>query len=555
MARRIRWQIVIALTGILLISALLGRLAVQNASINNPLIGGTYVEAMVGAPQTPLPLLNDPVSDPSGRALISLIYDGLMRIGADGLMEPALAEGYTVDQSGEIYTFRLRAGLLWHDGEPVTADDVVFTLRTLQVISQPGEPALARLWQDAIVDRVDARTVRIALPAPFAPFLSLMRIPILPAHLLAEIPPDRWSSSTYATTLVGTGPFSLVELRDDRAVLQANPTYYDGRPYLDAIEFRYLAAAEAGAAALARGDVTAFAERGGTLLRDVDLPGEERRAVVPLDEYTLISLNTRMAPLSDPEARQALSLGLDRQQLITLLPGGQVRRIDSPILPGSWASDDLLTPPSFDREAARQALNELGYVLDLSGVMQRDGQPLAFDLLVDTDPQRIAFAEAIAAQWFDIGVEARVTPLDSNELLLRLRSGDFTAAMHSWTRIGIDPDPYSLWHSSQVDGGLNYAGIEDAQLDSLIELGRTETDLVARSQIYAEFQLRWIALMPAIPLYQPLYHYVADADLRGIGFDDPSTPAGLILYGVEDRYRSAKRWFTNSYRQIDGGLR
>jgi peptide/nickel transport system substrate-binding protein len=100
MARRIRWQIVIAVLSALLVGGLLGRLALSTASVASPLAGGSYVEALVGGPQTPLPLLNDPVADPVGRDMIALLYDGLLRIGADGLIEPGLALGYELDPTG-----------------------------------------------------------------------------------------------------------------------------------------------------------------------------------------------------------------------------------------------------------------------------------------------------------------------------------------------------------------------------------------------------------------------------------------------------------------------
>jgi len=279
MARRIRWQIVIAALSMLLIAGLLGAVALRNASVATPLVGGSYVEAVVGAPERPVPLLNDPLADPVGRDLIALIFDGLVRIGADGLIEPALAESYEVDASGTVYQFNLRRNVAWHDGRPFTADDVVFTLRTLQVADQPGEPALAAVWQDVLVDRLDAYTVRATLTAPFAPFLSMARVPILPAHVFAGNPPEAWIAGSTAERLVGTGPYRLVELREDRAMLAAYEGYFGGRPYIERLELRFIASPEAAFAALSRGDAMAFGARlTGTAAID-DLPAGVRGAV------------------------------------------------------------------------------------------------------------------------------------------------------------------------------------------------------------------------------------------------------------------------------------
>ncbi|WP_287158517.1 peptide ABC transporter substrate-binding protein [Chloroflexus sp.] len=553
MARRIRWQIAIALFGIGLIVALFGRLAALSASTDNPATGGAYIEAVVGSPVMPIPLLNDPVADPVGRTLISLLFEGLTRIGSDGLIEPALAEGYTVDATGEIYTFTLRPGLRWHDGTPITADDVVFTFRTLQTLEAAGEPALAGFWRTALVERVDNRTIRVSLSGPFAPFPSLARVPILPAHLLRGLSPAEWPVSEFARRLVGSGPFQLAELRSDAAILTANPTYYNGRPFLDQIELRFVSTAEAAIAALSRGEVTGFAERWGTNLATVDLPGEEQRLALPMDEYTLLTFNLRLPLFQEIPLRRALALGLDRDALIETVVNGMAQPIDTPLLPGTWADDPALRRMPADPSAAAERLAEIDFEPGSDGIRQRGRQRLSFTLLVDRDERRVAVAEAIATQWRSIGVEVFVESVDGTTLTERLRQGDFMAAIHTWTRIGPDPDPYSLWHSSQADGGLNYAGLEDSRIDTVLEQARAEPELIARAEFYHAFQQRWLELSPAITLYQPMYVMVTTANLQGRSFANPDL-GPHTLFGIEDRFRDVQRWFVNSFRRIEGDL-
>lgn len=553
MARRIRWQIAIALFGIALVVALFGRLAALSASTDNPATGGVYIEAVVGSPITPIPLLNDPVADPVGRTLISLLFEGLTRIGSDGLIEPALAEGYTVDATGEIYTFTLRPGLRWHDGTPITADDVVFTFRTLQTLEAAGEPALASFWRTALIERVDTRTVRVTLSGPFAPFPSLARVPILPAHLLRGLSPAEWPASEFARRLVGSGPFRMTELRSDAAILTANPTYYNGRPFLDQIELRFVSTAEAAIAALSRGEVTGFAERWGTNLATVDPPGEEQRLALPMDEYTLLTFNLRLPLFQEIPLRRALALGLDRDALIETVVNGMAQPIDTPLLPGTWADDPTLRRMPADPSAAAERLAEIDFEPGSDGIRQRGRQRLSFTLLVDRDERRVAVAEAIATQWRSIGVEVFVESVDGTTLTERLRQGDFMAAIHTWTRIGPDPDPYSLWHSSQADGGLNYAGLEDSRIDTLLEQARAEPELIARAEFYHAFQQRWLELSPAITLYQPMYVIVTTANLQGRAFANPDL-GPHTLFGIEDRFRDVQRWFVNSFRRIEGDL-
>lgn len=555
MARRIRWQIVIATLSIMLIAALLGAVALRNASVATPLVGGSYVEAVVGAPVRPIPLLNDPLTDPVGRDLIALIFDGMVRIGADGLIEPALAQSYQVDASGTIYEFNLRRNLTWHDGQPFTADDVIFTLRALQVTDQPGEPALAAVWQDVLVDRLDAHTVRATLTAPFAPFLSMARVPILPAHLFAGNPPEAWVAGTLADRLVGTGPYRLVELREDRAVLTANERYFGGRPYVERLELRFMASPEAAFAALARGDVTAYGARlTGTDTID-DLPAGLRGALVPLDEYTTLSFNLRRAPLDNLTLRRALARGLSKDALIERALNGSATPLDTPILPGWWAYDPEARWYAPDPAAAARMLSESGFDRGADGTLQRAGRALALELLVDNEPKRRAVAEEIARQWGDLGLRIRVVELDGPALQARLRAHDFDLALHTWTRLGPDPDPFALWHSSRAETGLNYAGLADSQVDDLLTSARVESELAARSADYAAFQRRWISLVPAITLYQPLYRFATLEALDGTGLDDPESTLHQLLIGREDRYRNVTRWFLKSYREIQGEVR
>lgn len=552
MARRIRWQIVIAVLSTLLVAGLLGRLALSTASVSSPLAGGTYIEAVVGAPAQPIPLLNDPLADPAGRDLGALLFDGLMRVGADGLLEPALAASYELDPSGTTYLFRLRPDAVWHDGRPVTADDVVFTLRALQVLERPGEPLLAAAWADALVDRIDQSTVRVTLPAPYAPFLSAARVPILPAHLLAGTPPDRWAETEFARTLVGTGPYRLAELREDEAVLAANEAYFGGRPYVDRMELRFFATAAAAQAALGRGDVMAFGARATPDLAAVEPPPTARAGLVPLDGYAALSFNLRAGPLAELGVRRALAYGLSKDALIERALGGIGAPLDTPILPGWWAFTPEVRWYEADQPTAAALLAELGYEPGPDGALARDGAPLALELLAEASEPQAAVAAEVARQWGELGVPVEVVPLEAPELQRRLRAGQFAVALHSWERLGPDPDPFLLWHSA---GALNYSGLADEQVDALLESARAEGELAARSADYAAFQRRWVELAPAITLYQPLYLFASDEALGGTGLDDPDSAISRLLFGREDRYRAVNRWYTDSYREIDGDLR
>ncbi len=555
MARRIRWQIVIATFSGLLIVGLLSRVALMNTAVSSPLTGGTYVEAIIGVPSQPIPLLNDPLLDPAGRDLAALLFDGLTRIGIDGLPEPALAESWQVDPGGEVYIFNLRRDVTWHDGAPFTATDVIFTLQTIQEASFTGDAALANLWRNVLVDRLDDYTIRCTLSAPYAPFLSAVRVPIMPAHLLGNISIDQWSTSPYAQQLVGTGPYQLEELALDRAILTANDTYFQRRPFIDRIELRFIETPEAALSALARDDVQALGFSITPTLSQVALPRTVRPMTVPLDGYTLVTFNLRNPPLDDQALRQALAGSLNKDTLIEQVLGGQVARIDTPILPGWWAYDPSVAWYDYDPAMAAQVLDEQGYVADADGMRMYEGAVLALPLITDSDPGRVATAEYLARQWTALGIQVEVEVLESTELRQRLRDHDFALALHSWSRLGADPDVFELWHSSQASNGLNYAGLRDETIDRVLVSARTELDLGARNSDYSTFQERWVQAVPAIILYQPLYTFATSEQLGGSGLDGRDIDSPLLLIGREDRYRNITRWFVESSRELRGTLR
>lgn len=560
MARRIRWQILIAAVSSLLVLGLMGYLALTTAAVARPLAGGAYVEGVAASPQQINPLLSDPTASPADADLQALLFDGLMRIGPDGLPEPALAQSWDVNDAGTVYTFTLRADTTWHDGAPISADDVLFTLRAVQSRSFGGNPAVADIWRNVLIDKVGDRSVRCTLGAPFAAFLSRATFPILPAHLLRDIPPEQWAAAAFSRKPVGTGPYQLQELTAEHALLRANPGYYGGRPFIDTIELRFFGSAPAALAALVRGDIMGLGFSSASELGQLNLPRSAIRHTLPLASYSVLTFNMRGEPLSDQGLRRALAEGLDKDELIAQALGGQAQRLDTPILPGWWAATSDAVWYPYDQQRAADALTALGYEPQGDGVRARDGKALELPLITDRAPDRVAAAQEIARQWGALGVKVTIEQLDAPILRQRLVEHNFTLALHGWQRLGADPDVFELWHSSQASGGDNYAGLQDDQIDELLANARQDSDIAERSASYAAFQRRWIDLAPSITLYQPLYIYAASSQLDGLDIPSasdsaPNVASSRLLLDAEDRFRSVGRWFLRSSREIRGDLR
>lgn len=555
MARRIRWQIVIAVTSGFLVTVLLGGLTFSTTTVSRPLAGGTYTEAVVGTPTHIIPLVNDPLTDPIGRDIIALLFDGLTQVGVDGLVEPALASQWTISEDGKTYTFNLRRDVVWHDGKPFQADDVIFTIEAIQGAGFAGDTSLATLWRNVLVERVDDYTVKFTLNAPYARFLDDVRLLILPAHLLEADDMQTWASSPFAQHPIGTGPFQLETITASGALLKANPSYFAGMPFLQQVQLRFIDTPQVALSSLLHREVQTAGMRASPELEQVALPRTVARERVPLDEYAVLTFNLRQPPLNQLELRRGLAYGLHKDRLIADAGGGSVVRLDTPILPGWWACDPTATWYAYDTSLAQQAIERAGYRITAEGVQDGSGQRLILPLITDAEPMRVAAAEHIAMQWRELGIEVQVEVLEREVLRQRLRDHTFTMALHGWARLGLDPDVFELWHSTQAGDGLNYAGLRDDNIDRALANGRTESDMVVRGEYYADFQQRWIELVPSITLYQPTYLFNASEQVHGYHLGGSSVKDHSLLVGREDRYRTVVEWFVNSSREIQGTLR
>jgi peptide/nickel transport system substrate-binding protein len=557
MARRIRWQLLIAALSTVIVLLLVSYLALTTAAVSRPIQGGDVVEALLYAPRHVNPLLSNPADDQGAADIQALVFDGLLRADGHGRLQAGLAELPTVDETGQVYTFSLRPGVTWQDGTPFTMRDVLFTIHAIQNPAYSGNPNLNAIWQTVTVEQIDETQFRCRLRSPYAGFLEAATFPVLPAHVLEQLPPESWATAPFNTAPIGTGPYRLTELTAEHALLRANPSYYRGRPFINSIELRFMDNTQAALAALVKNDVQALSYVSSNALRSEELPRTLVRYAAPLDGYTILTFNLRSGPLADTGLRRALATGLDRDQLINQVFDGLAGPIDSPLLPQWWAASADVSWYGYDQARAAALLDDLGYPAGADGRRARDGVPLTFTLLTDSAPDRVATAQEIARQWGQLGIAVDVQQLEMPVLEQRLAAHDFTLAIHAWQRVGPDPDLYELWSSDQADQGRNYAGLKDDALDQLILRLRAEQKADTRQGLYGAFQQRWIELAPSIPLYQPLLFYATARELGGIDMGLPPDAATYeqVLFGRESRYRSITGWFLRSAREIEGDLR
>lgn len=541
------WPLLVALllgTGVVLA---LTYLPEEHAGQTLPARGGTYVEGVAGAPSRINPLFAS--FNEVDRDLSSLVFSSLVRLGPKGDIQPELAERWTITPNGRSYVFQLRRGLVWHDGQPLVAEDVAFTIRTIQDPEFQGDPALGSVFRGVTVEAQDAHTVVITLAEPFAPFLALgATVGILPQHLLAGLGGGVLFESPFNQHPVGSGPFRLAELTSERAVLRPFEAYALGDPFLEQIDLRFYRD-NAGLLNALLGD-----EVEGALLQPSLTP--EELASVSNDSrfvhrslhtptYNLIYLNPALPALRTAAVRRALQLGLDRTALITDVLAGQALPVDSPIVRDLWASEPAPDAYAYEPARAGELLDQAGWPL-VDGKRVKNERTLHIRLVSSDDPVQSNVAEAVAAQWRALGIEVDVQVSGASqfieEVLLPRR---FSAALVSIDP-GADPDPYPFWHSSQALGnGRNLSSFSQPEADRLLENARQTPSETERAADYRAFQQLFAREQPAVLLYTSTYQYVYRSDLQEV-------KPGL-LFTPSARFYNVHRWYTETGGTIDAG--
>ena len=554
--KRMRWQILIVLLalvaiGVLLISQQPTLLPI--VSEVQPSSGGVYTEGLVGSLgrlNPALDLYNSPDRD-----VDRLLYSGLIRFDARGLPQEDLVESMGISRDGLFYNFSLRPDAVWHDGRPLTSEDVIFTIDLMRSEELPVPADVRALWEVVEVEALDDHTLQFRLPEPYAPFLDYLAFGILPKHLLGSLSPAELVDAPSNLEPVGSGPYRFEQLLVEEGeitglVLSAFDKYYAEPAFIEKIVFRYYPDAESALAAYRAGEIQGISQ-----ITPGALPGALQEANLrlytgrqPQMALVLLNLDNPETPFfQETSIRRALLMGLNRQKMIDTLLDGQAILADGPIFPGSWAYYEGIERLNYDPEAAIELLKEAGYTIPASGgsVRANENLRLAFDLLYPEGPEYTALAEEIVDDWARLGVEANLIPVAYANLVSDyLEPRAYQAALVDLDLArSPDPDPYPFWHQAQKTGGQNYSAWDDHQASEYLEQARVIGDIAERTRLYRNFQVRFTSEMPALPLFYPVYTFAVDAQVQGVTMGP--------LFDTSDRFATITSWFLEAGRPVE----
>lgn len=506
--------------------------------------GGSYTEGLVGTPQYINPILasyND-----VDRDLSSLIFNGLLKLNDEGVLVPDLAEDYQISPDKKSYTFNLKQNVVWHDNAPLTADDIIFTVTSIQ--DPEWQSQLKSALGNVQVEKISDFSVRFILKEPVAGFAGSLTFGILPEHLWQSIPSSNAVLAELNKKPIGTGPFKFKAFTKDKngnirtLTLERNDQYYAQPAFIDELRFKFYGDFDSASAALADNHVEGL----GLLPKEFQERVAKNKNLnyysLSLPQYTAVFFNTKQTEaLKSKEVRQALAYAIDRQQILRESIDQKGTIINGPILPGfiGYHPDVKKYPQNIDE--AQKLLDQAGWKVGDNGLRKKGDNALQLTLTTVDKAEYIKAAEIIKKNWEALGVSASVDVVTKE----RIRPDIIEPRAYQALLFGqiIKTDPFSFWHSGEAQSpGANLAVWASRDVDKILAEARGLDDLAMVNKKYVEFQNILAENVPAIFLYNPIQTYPVDQKIKGLTTRRISTPA--------DRFNKITDWYIKTKREF-----
>ena len=541
-----------------------------------PAHGGTYIEGIVGKPEYLNPVLAK--GNEADLSLSEIIYSGIMKYDENNQLINDLASGWQVSEDKTQYIIDLKKNVLFHDGHPLTAEDVLYTIN---VIQNPRYQSPCRLnWVGVEVETRGDYQIVFTLKKPFVPFLHNLTFGVLPKHIWKDISPEEFPLSEFNKAPVGTGPYRFHRLIKEsngtvsQIVLKANANYYLAKPYLETLLFKFYPSEEAALDALKKKDVLAINDLTHHSSQEIN---EEKINLyqISLPRYYAIFLNIYTSRnLADDDTRKALAWATCEEAIIDEALYGKGKVVNSPVLTIPMEEEEDFKKRGCSTDKAKEILEKAGWELkDYTPekseenneennpeensdeetteetaqaetkkiYFDKDDQPLEITITTTDYPELVKTAEIIQRQWEEAGILVNLEILSIGDLLgSKIESREYEALLFGET-LNVDPDPRPYWHSGERKSpGQNLANYNSEKADKLLDEGRQETNEEVRTQLYRDFQLLINKDIPAIFLYSPYYLFPVNKAVQGITLESIGVPS--------KRYSNITNWHLENKR-------
>lgn len=505
--------------------------------------GGTLIEGMLGKPAYINPILAS--NNSSDDDISRLIYSGLLKYNENLELIPDLAETYQLSEDNKTYTFTLKPEIYFHDEQPLTVDDVIYTYSLIQNLEYKSP--LYSNFAGVQITRIDDRTVSFTLTDVYAPFEHFFTTGILPSHIWENVAPQNFPLAQHNIKPIGSGPYKFDKLLKDANgniityKLSRFENYYGIKAHIENITLKFFVDIQPAIDALINGQINSL---GNIPHQEMDYTANNDNIQthrLDLPQYTALFFNPKKnTELANTSLRKALSLAINKDEIINNIFADNVTVIHGPILPGFPGYDENLPSTDYNLEEAKTLLTDNGWKYnDDDYLIKSDSSTedteestesesteestdeekapsgdLTIKVTVANNEDSLSLANAIKDSWAELGVITELNIVDINTIKEIIKERDYDAILYGES-LGADPDLFPFWHSTQVEyPGLNLAQFTNKQADTLIEEARQSTDSLSRESKYSELQKLIIEEYPAVFLYEPKYIYALNTDVH-----------------------------------------
>lgn len=496
---------------------------------NTPVDGGTLIRRLDVDITTLNPIIPASRYD---RLVAIYLFTPLVQIDRNLQPIPGLASSWDISEDGKLYRFEIDDKATFSDGTPVRASDVIFTLKK---IVDPASEAVQIAGSFELLDlsrtrAVDDKTVEVAFREPLA--MQLIRfndVYVVPEHIYGK----GNFVKDHNQRVVGSGPYTLTRYVPGReVVVERRRDYWGQRPHIQTVVFKIINDHSTAFHALKRGEIHETVIASDMWLRERNNP--ELAKTIEFQRfyslnYNYIAWNMRNPLLTDKRVRRALSMCIPVENVINELFHGTARAMSGPFTPDEWAYNPTVPVIRYDPDGARQLLAAAGWIdANRDGVLEKNGKPFHINLLQMTGSSTgRQFTQMVQSELKKVGVQVELTMMDGASAIQRILAGNYQAAYLSWD-LDPDPDPYALFHSSQIPPrGQNFVFYSNPVADQLIDQGRRELDQSKRKEIYWKLHEVMADDQPYTWVVQVSAKWGVDRRLRNVV---PSRGLGFFLW-------------------------
>ncbi len=496
--------------------------------------GGSLINAMTGEPSSLISMI---AGESASSAISSNIFNSLLKYDKNLELEGDLVESWKISADQKTIRFMLKPDLKWADGKPLTSADVLFTWQAV-IDEKTASPYASDFQLVKKATTPDARTFEVSYEQAYAPALdSWAGLQILPKHLLQG---QDLHTTSFARNPVGSHYYKLDSwAHGENLKLSRNPNSVLGQAKIDQLVSRIIPDNSAQFLELMADNIDYMGLDPIKYSRIIPARPELQQKLALYKElgnsYTYMGFNLKRKPFDDKNVRLAINYAIDKQEIIDGVYLGLGINIASPYKPGTrWSNPDL-QPYPYDPQKARDLLKQAGFVdSDGDGILERDGKPFSFEIITNQNKEREKSAVLIQRRLKEIGIDVQIRAIEWASFISRfIKTGDFDVVVLGWG-LGLDPDQYNIWHSSQqAPGQFNFIGYHNPKVDKLLEQGRLELNPDKRQKIYHEFARVLLEDSPIV--YLSAGYGLTAIHKRVKGIDNPAPPAG-IGHNAEDWY-------------------